>query len=172
MTNSTEKYAAALDPQVLRGSRSTSTRAAVTVLWDWVPTKDLPVHPMCFAAVMRSPNGISKPLAAALALADDTGYLTWSRDAMSAPSRRWEALPLSGDGHDEIQRNHEERDQLICQILPRCRVDAAEIDLAPAFFDITLLGDKYGRSDRLRKLLRSLRPLAAQASAQHGGEER
>jgi hypothetical protein len=75
---------------------------------------------------------------------------------------------------EKIQRSNEERDQLIREALPLYGVSADELDadLARVLFEVTLHGDEYDRSDRIRKLLRMVRAVGASAGAQHEGDAR
>lgn len=159
MTDYATKYAAVLDSRVLRGAHHSATECAEIALWNWVPTRGLPDHHKWLSAVMfRSSAAIDK-LMAALALAEDTGHLTWDQSAMSTPSTRREALMAYWDWREEIRRTDEKRDRLIRDALPLFGVNAEEVetDLGRALFEVTLYGDEYGRSDRVRKLLRTLR---------------
>jgi len=175
MTDYAEKYAEALDPRVLDYfPRTTPTQHAQTTLWGWVETKDLPEHHMWLAAVMfRSHNGESK-LKAALALADDTAHLTWNPDAMSDRSARHRALMSYSLWAEKIRRTDQERDQLIREALPVFGVDPAAMDigLARDLFETTLSDDEYGRSGRIRRLLRRLRAVDDAAVVSAGGDGR
>ncbi|MFF4531507.1 hypothetical protein ACFY1P_19835 [Streptomyces sp. NPDC001407] len=175
MTDYAEKYAEALDPGVLqRFTRSTVTENAETALAGWISPKGLPEHHMWLAAVMfRSYNGDST-LKAALALADDTGRLAWSPDAMSERSTRVQALASYRALTDEVGHPVEEHNRLIRAVLPLYGVDtdAVDIDLARALFETTLPGDEYGRSSRIRQLLRRLRSADAASIAPLGGDAR
>ncbi|MCX4792016.1 hypothetical protein OG369_39910 [Streptomyces sp. NBC_01221] len=174
MTDYPNRYANVLDSRVLRGFRHTTTECAEIALWNWVPTKDLPEHHKWLCAVVfRSSAGVTR-LMAALALAEDTGHLTWDQSTMSAPATQREALMAYWDWRERIRRTDEERDRLIREALPLFGVNAEEVDadLGPALFEVTLSGDEYGRSDRVRKLLRMLRGADALAGAQGGGGTR
>lgn len=174
MTDYAKKYAAVLDSRVLRGSRHTTTECAEIALWNWVPTRGLPDHHKWLSAVVfRSSTAVNK-LMAALALAEDTGHLTWNQGAMSDPSTQREALMSYWDWREKIRRTDEERDRLIREALPLFGVNAEEVDtdLGRALFEVTLYGDEYGRSDRVRKLLRMLRGADALAGAQLVGGAR
>ncbi|WP_328373004.1 hypothetical protein OG800_49495 (plasmid) [Streptomyces sp. NBC_00445] len=159
MTDPAPKYAAAFDLRVLSHFRHlTYTENAEVALDTWVRADDLPDHHRCLAAVMfRSHNGVST-LTAALALADDTGHVVWNPDAMSSRSKRRKALCDYWDWTERIRPAGEEGDQLIRVALPLygADADATDIDLARELFGTTLDGDEYGRSRRIRLLLRRL----------------
>ena len=103
-------------------------------------------------------RNVDQTLKAALALADDTGHLTWNPHAMSDRSARLEALMSYRDWAEKIRRTDRERDQVICQALPSFGVDSGTVDadLARELFEITLPDDEYGRSGRIRSLLSRL----------------
>ncbi|WP_055531338.1 hypothetical protein [Streptomyces graminilatus] len=151
MTDYAEKYAEALDPRVLNYfPRSSPTQYAETTLFGWLPTEDLPEHHRWLAAVMfRSQDGDST-LKGALALADDTGHLTWNPDAMSDRSTRRRALMSYWLWAEEIQRTYQEGDRLIREALPVFGVDPDNTDIGLAWdlFETTLSADEYGRSAR------------------------
>jgi hypothetical protein len=168
-------YAEALDPRVLHYfPRCTPTQYAEATLFGWVSTKDLPEHHMWLAAVMfRSHNGDST-LKAALALADDTGHLTWNPDAMSDRSTRGRALMKYWLWAEKLQRTDQEGDRLIREALPLFGVDpdTTDIGLAWDLFETTLSDDEYGRSARIRRLLRRLRAADGAPAVPVGGEGR
>lgn len=167
------KYAAAFDLRVLsRFPRSTCSENAETALAGWVPTKGLPDHHRCLAAVMfRSHNGVST-LTAGLALADDTGHVVWNPDAMSSRAKRREALCDYWDWTDKIRPASEEGDRLIRAALPLygADADATDIGLARDLFGTTLDGDEYGRSRRIRLLLMRLAPAEASPVSSSSGD--
>ncbi|MFD6967146.1 hypothetical protein [Streptomyces sp. NPDC059949] len=174
MTDYAKKYATVLDSRVLRGFSHTATECAEIALWNWVPTRGIPEHHKWLCAVVfRSSTAIDK-LMAALALAEDTGHLTWDQGAMSDPSTQREALMAYWDWREEIRRTDEKRDRLIREALPLFGVNADEVetDLGRALFEVTLYGDEYDRSDRIRKLLRMLRGADDMASTQGAGGSR
>ncbi|MGW1163681.1 hypothetical protein ACWD48_36985 [Streptomyces sp. NPDC002519] len=154
MPDTAPKYAVAFDMRVLNlFSRLSCVENAEAALATWVPTGTLPDHHMCLAAVMfRSHNGVNK-LTAALALADDTGHLVWTPEAMGSRTERRTALCDYWDWTDEIRPASEEGDRLIRAALPKYGVDA---NLARELFSTTLADDEYGRSRRIRQLLKRL----------------
>ncbi|WP_394426776.1 hypothetical protein [Streptomyces sp. SGAir0957] len=159
MPDTAPKYAVAFDMRVLNlFSRLSCAENAESALATWVPTRALPEHHMCLAAVMfRSHNGVNK-LTAALALADDTGHLVWVPEAMGSRTERRTALCDYWDWTDEIRPASEEGDRLIRAALPKYGVDAeaTDLDLARELFSTTLADDEYGRSRRIRQLLKRL----------------
>ncbi|MEU6352166.1 hypothetical protein ABZ896_23005 [Streptomyces sp. NPDC047072] len=175
MTESAAKYAVAFDLGVLNYfPRLTCTGNAEIALAGWVPTQELPDHRTCLAAVMfRSYNGVST-LTAAMALADDTGHIIWSPDAMGSRSERRAALASYWDWREEIRPPEEEGDRLIRAALPLYGADAGttDIDLARELFNTTLDDDEYGRSRRIRQLLKRLAPAATATSSPSPGDTR
>ncbi|RLU82034.1 hypothetical protein CTZ27_31250 [Streptomyces griseocarneus] len=175
MTDYVTKYAEALDLRVLQYfTRSTFTENTTTALTGWVSPEGLPEHHVWLAAVMfRSYNGDST-LKAALALADDTGHLTWSPNAMSDRPTRRKALASYWDLTETIGRTAEDHDHLIRTTLPLYGVDAnaTDIELARALFETTLPSDEYGRSSRIRQLLRRLHSADAVPLAPVRGDAR
>lgn len=166
MTESAAKYTVAFDLAVLnRFPRLSCTENAKIALMGWVPTQELPDHRTCLAAVMfRSYNGVST-LTAAMALADDTGHLAWNPDAMGGLPERRTALCDYWDWTEKIRRAAEEGDRLIRAALLLYGADAetTDIDLARELLSTTLDDDEYGRSRRIRNLLKRLATAATAA---------
>ncbi|WP_424892356.1 hypothetical protein [Streptomyces sp. XH2] len=175
MTDYAKKYAEALDSRVLqRFPHYTVTKNAETALWGWVSLKSMPEHHVWLAAVMfRSYNGDST-LKAALALADDTGHLTWTPKAMSDYPTRGKALVSYWRLAEKSGCAVEERDRLILAVLPLYGVDAnpTDIELARALFETTLPGDEYGRSSRIWQLIHRLCSARAASAAPLGSDAR